>query len=278
MKRIITLALLLFIAGSATEAYSQSWLKKLGKKVEEKAKQKVEEKAEKAVDKAFDKAEDAATDAVKGKDKKDKTAGAANNANADGQAVAQDGGQQQKSATMSWNKFDFVPGDEIIFEDLLAGEQLGEFPSMWDMTGGNIEIANLDGENVIALLGGGGGIFPLMKEADNYLPESFTIEADFYITSKDERGTAYYGFHIKEGRTDVIKINFAGWPVFGGNKMEVKIQAGDKSVTETPLCNMGWNRISISFNKRALKVYFNENRIANIPNCPEENILFLPWK
>lgn len=272
MRRIITLALLLFIVGSATEAYSQSWAEKLGKKALEKAKSKTEKKVEEKVDKAVDKAFDKAEDATKGN--KDKNTDAANNANVDGQSVAQDGGQQtKKSAEMSWNKFDFVPGDEVIFEDNLAGEQLGEFPSMWDLTAGNVEIAQMDGGNVIALLGGGGGIFPLMKNTDNYLPESYTIEADFYIAENGKAGR--YGFHIKDGNSTVIRIEFWGWSLSNDGKLSVEVAAGDKRVTEIPPVNLGWNRISISFNKRALKVYINADRIANVPNCPQGKTFFL---
>lgn len=280
MKRIITLALLLFIAGSATEAYSQSWLKKLGKKVEEKAKQKVEEKAEKAVDKAFDKAEDAATDAVKGKDKKDKTADAANNANADGQAVAQDGGQQQKgqSLEMTYAKSDFVPGDEIIFEDLLVGEKLGEFPSMWDLKEGNAEVASVGGENAIHM-SEETLIMPYMKEKD-YLPEEFTIEFDLYVPCRKS-----YGGKDNVGmnnRYNIDLLNTAGNVVFRafwyqGNQYFGKPEnvtwrwqnGGEESEGKAGVLfnHSDFNHIAISFNKRALKFYVNGTRIANIPRC-----------
>ncbi|MDD4141697.1 MAG: OmpA family protein [Bacteroidales bacterium] len=177
-----------------------------------------------------------------------------------------------QKAEMSWNKFDFVAGDEVIFEDNLAGEQLGEFPSMWDLTAGNVEIAQMDGGNVIALLGGGGGIFPLMKNTDNYLPESYTIEADFYVAEKGKGG--WYGFHMKDGKSTVIRIEFWGWSSNDG-KLSVSIAAGDKRIEENPPVNLGWNRISISFNKRALKVYINADRIANVPNCPQGKTFFL---
>ena len=86
--------------------------------------------------------------------KENKNADAGDNADADGQEVAQDGGQQQKkSAQMSWNKFDYVSGDEIMFEDNQANEQIGEFPSMWDLMKGNAEIAAMDNVKCINLVG-----------------------------------------------------------------------------------------------------------------------------
>lgn len=52
-----------------------------------------------------------------------------------------------------------LPGNEIIFEDNLAGEQLGEFPSQWDLIEGNVDVAQMDGENVISFLFEGGNKF-----------------------------------------------------------------------------------------------------------------------
>ncbi len=55
----------------------------------------------------------------------------------------------QGQPTLDWSKFDFVPGDEIIFDDNQEGERNGEFPRRWDLTNGSVENAVLDGENVI---------------------------------------------------------------------------------------------------------------------------------
>jgi hypothetical protein len=52
---------------------------------------------------------------------------------------------------MEWAKSDFVAGDEIFFEDNLAGEQLGEFPSRWDIIEGNAEVVRIDGVRIINL-------------------------------------------------------------------------------------------------------------------------------
>jgi hypothetical protein len=98
---------------------------------------------------------------------------------------------------VNWNKYDFVPGMEIIFEDTLEGEQNGEFPSKWDLVGGNVENANLNGENVLMFIDMGAflnkmGIVPLMKKpADDYLPEEFTIEFDAYFEQNLPSGNLY---------------------------------------------------------------------------------------
>lgn len=263
MKRIITLALLLFIAGSATEAYSQSWLKKLGKKVEEKAKQKVEEKVDKTVDKAFDKADEAASDAVKGKDKKDKTADSTGETN--GQA-GQEGGQQQKgqSLEMTYAKNDFVAGDEIIFEDNLAGEQLGEFPSQWDLIRGTVEVANMNGSNVI-FFSSDAMITPLMKNMKNYLPDVFTIEFDYW---KFPSGlTQTYHLDLFDGEKRILELGFGtGTLRWAYQTPSNERRSGEEQKVMKTVETDGWNHLSLSFNQRALKVYINGTRIANIPS------------
>lgn len=283
MKRIIMMLLVLAVVGGTTEVNAQSWLKKLGEKATEAAKrkveQKVEEKTEKAVDDVFE------GNIGKGKkNKKDKNNNAADNGGEvydDGAvATAQSGGTQQKSVQMSWNKFDFVSGDEIMFEDNQANEQLGEFPSMWDMVKGNVEIAQLDGENVIALRKTA-GITPLMKEGKNYLPEEYTIEFDFYKGGEagDENDPMYisgiYDFFIYDSNgKQVVKMSTWGYRSTKsyGSELDTDLYStsGEKrQVKETVSYVRGWNRISISFNKRALKVYVNETRIVNAPNVAQ---------
>ncbi|MEJ1729718.1 hypothetical protein SMA90_25635, partial [Escherichia coli] len=86
---------------------------------------------------------------------------------------------QNRRAAMEWAKSDFVAGDEIFFEDNLAGEKLGEFPSRWDIIEGNAEVVRIDGENAIMLLDDA-RIIPFMENQQRFLPDVFTLEFDFY--------------------------------------------------------------------------------------------------
>ena len=80
----------------------------------------------------------------------------------------------------NYAKSDFVPGDEIIFDDPVEKEKLGEFPSHWDfLAGEECEIVNHKGAQAIKLSGWYSEIGPLMKQA-NYLPEEFTVEFDVW--------------------------------------------------------------------------------------------------
>lgn len=174
-----------------------------------------------------------------------------------------------KTLESTYAKSDFVPGDEIMFEDDLVGEQMGEFPSKWDLLEGNAEIASVNGKTVINLTDISTEIMPLMKNQKNYLTEAFTLEFDFLGGSDEKSIYCDYIIHLKniEGE-DVATINLNGtasgwaytsWITASGEQRENRSAA--------PAKEEEWNHVALSFNKRALKVYFNGSRIVNIPNC-----------
>jgi outer membrane protein OmpA-like peptidoglycan-associated protein len=180
---------------------------------------------------------------------------------------------------VNWNKYDFVPGMEIIFEDNLEGEQNGEFPSKWDLVGGNVENANLNGENVLMFIDMGAflnkmGIVPLMKKpADDYLPEEFTIEFDAYFEQNLPSGNLYR-VYLYDAKNQKNKIDSKIYSAIDITQQTVKFgdaagaYPGSNLTPSKPhtVKDPGWRHIAISFNKRALKVYLDDARIVNAPN------------
>ncbi|WP_455621306.1 OmpA family protein [Parabacteroides sp.] len=280
MKKILIIAIAMLIAAPAAQS---QWLKKLGEKAVERAKdrskQKVEDKVNEKVDKTVDKVFETGEDIITGNDKEGENA--EENAvekkttpAADPKAKTDEQPQVGKDAEMSWNKFDFVAGDEIMFEDLLVGEQLGEFPSKWDLIEGNVEIAKVDGENAISLYKTS-QIKPLMKEPKNYLPESFTIELDFFMYKNYEEklSLGIYQFYLMDEGKEILQFYFRGHPI--DNQIEttadyISSSGENKRIeAEVPFTGGGWHRLSLSFNKRALKIYIDQTRVANAPNCAQ---------
>ena len=271
MKRLVMMVLVLVAIGGTTEVNAQSFLKKLGKKVENAAKNAIERNAERKTEEAVDKVFEG--DFGKGKKDKDKQNNNGNN-NADavydnGNATAQTQPQKGQSLEMTYAKSDFVPGDEIFFEDNQANEQLGEFPSQWDLISGTIEIAKLNGENTICFTSHGASIAPLMKDMENYLPEMFTIEFD-YLEFPNQY-TFRHRFYLRDGNKDVLSVEFAGadsdvscrYYTPSGDSRKTDDGKLAKSIVNK---NNGWNHFALSFNKRACKIYINGTRVANIPN------------
>lgn len=193
---------------------------------------------------------------------------------------------QNDRAAVKYNKFDFVAGDKIIFEDNQVGETLGEFPSQWDLIEGMSEIANVGGSDVIALQNSV-VIAPYMKDLRNNLGEVFTVEFDYYQFLEKEGedyGAIVLSFFPKDEDYYAVNTFELSFPVFY-NEYTYHNTSYDASTTcysyvwntsngdrrdgtnkSLDVNANNWVHISISFNKRALKVYVNETRIVNIPN------------
>ena len=290
MKRLVMILLALVAIGGTTEVSAQSWLDQLGKKVKEKAKDKVEQKILQKTDQVIEKAFDKTEDAVKG-----------NGGNQTG--VPQEAAPQQpvqqapavqetpsepvqaapqpQSLEMTYAKSDFVAGDEIMFDDDVTSEQLGEFPRQWDLIKGTVEVARLNDDKVILCVSQDDPVIaPLFDEMKSYLPEKFTLEFDFWVGAFEKQGDnnpsnryiiSFYKSNTSQ-RTQVIDMDdwyynasdhrsILSWE-FESLSEEWR-HGRDESFRTIP---NSWNHFALSFNQRAMKVYINGVRYANIPN------------
>ena len=269
------------LLGFSQQANAQFW-KKLAKHAEEKVKREAENRAERRVDKGIDKVYDEAEDEIDGKNKKNKKTKKKKSEvkKAKEKAeVAEDNNKKTNSSIKSdthqpkvvWNRFDFVPGDTVIFEDGPgADEENGEFPSRWDLYKGGAEIAEVDGKPVITFTTEAGnmyskGIVPYLKDAEqDYLPDVFTIEFDafflpkvynnrYYITFYDRKNQKYF----KNAQTDIFvnSIEFVD--------SEGKLKDKNRGNWDT---EGGWRHISIAFTKGKFKMYLEDQRLVNIPH------------
>lgn len=192
----------------------------------------------------------------------------------------------QTQAKTAYSKTDFVPGDEIIFEDNFENEKMGEFPSQWDLMEGYAEVGEVDGRKVIAFTDDGfGTVQPLMKDQQHFLGDVFTVEYDVFVANSkdDEEWLGEQTIELAFGNPDVENHNGGvGWIYFwnrcdGGANIRWEFQkpnggddiGGEKNLSfdvDTPLTE-GWNHLAFSFNKRAFKGYVNGLRVINIPNA-----------
>lgn len=187
--------------------------------------------------------------------------------------------QKQKSATAGWNRYDFVAGDEIIFEDNMAGERVGEIPSKWNLLNGDFEVATMDGEEVLCLFDA--VIEPLMKQA-NYLTDKFTLEFDYYEPIRDgwssfslnmyepEREDHSYfwnqqftfNFYVGLDENSYENENGQYRRVYDVRYFKTNQQDYTSTATTVPNYN-GWNHVALSYNNGAVKVYVNQDRVVN---------------
>ncbi len=297
MRRILVFIISALLV-SCFDANGQSLLKRLGQRAKDAVENKLGEKVEQGVNDALDgkngkkkkkkKADPVSQDAVAASTWTCEECGKTGNAGKFCEECgakkpgAEAPAQPKKQVETSYAKTDFVPGDEIFFDDPVEGEKVGEFPSRWDFVSGEeCEIITLNGEQVIKLSGWYSIISPLMKEAD-YLPEDFTIEFD--VWSNDKYGSSnndHIDLLLGSAETEelvVVTLN----PAFNENPAEgaqsdisysFRSPAGDpregsaKGESLTPLIQPdSWLHVAVSFNKRAFKYYVNGVRMINLPN------------
>ena len=283
------------LVGSGFAANGQSLLERLGERAKNAVENKLGEKVEGAVNKAVDKAATKAEKSAKGK--KGTEAGEEAETKTEeraGTEVKQEkpAAKPAKAVQAAYAKTDYVPGDEIFFEDTFENEKIGEFPLRWDLLDGYVETASLEGRKVLAFTDNGlGQVMPLMKDNKwNWLPEIFTLEFDLFVAPISEDGGSALGIQLCFGDRDASDYyNASSYVDFmyredGSSSMTWSLRkpsssaltAGNKHLglspdfidyngKDNPLKAGEWNHFAFSFNKRAFKGYINGFRIINVP-------------
>ena len=274
--RTLLIAITFLFIGSSLQA---QFLKNLGKSAEKAAERAITRKTEQKVNKETEKAMDTilgnGKKKKKGTSKKNKNQEVAENENdrPENEGASNDTSEENSETSTpevkTWSKYNFVPGDKIIFEDDLAREENGEFPSRWDLLKGSVGNAKM-GDDTIIDFENNSIINPLM-ETENYLPEVFTLEFDVYF---NDSGVSYQSYDIRfwQGTSSFSEDEDSFWPIrifrdgastITSKQNNRKDLAGHNKENDT---SPGWRHVAISFNERSLKVFVDEYRALNIPN------------
>ena len=262
--KFILAVLTMIISANCNAQFIEKIVKKAEKKIEREAENRTQKKVDKTIDKVFDKAEEGIDKTVKGTPEQNK------NQDQSQENSLPNEKEMGNKPQLSWAKYDFVPGTEIIFEDDFSTEQNGEFPSRWDMTAGTIEVVNWGGENVVWFkntnANSPNAILPLLKNrTEDYLPEQFTVEMDVYFHKDYNLNRTYYLFFYD--KKNQMKIMQPSKPIRIDYNAVTYDLIGDTYPGHNKLKpNEGWRHVAISFNKRALKGYLDDTRLLNIPN------------
>ncbi len=270
MKSYLLSLIIFAILFAIPQNIEAQFLKKLQKSVENKIEHEADRRAQKRTDKTIDDAFDKAEDAIDGKsgeqnnesdtpDDKNKK-NTTNSSDIDGNSTNQ--------PTVVWNKFDFVPGDTVIFEDApSADEENGEFPSRWDLHKGNVEVGNVNSENVIMFLSSQSYIVPYLKNSkEDYLPDVFTVELDVWFAKGQTTANRLWIYlcdkknNSKKTETLVVMphgLDFAA---------SSKAYPGTENLGWSKETEGSWKHISMAYTKGKFKAYFNDTRLINVPH------------
>ena len=233
----------------------------------DKLKKKVTGKAEKKAEDTVDKASDDATKKAEGED-----GGAASD---DASVEKTDAPKGSGDVASVSTKFDYVPGDKVLFFDDFSQDELGEFPVHWKLVEGTLEVAEMSSARWFRSTSVTSR-FAMKTPAMPALPEYWTLEFDFYC---GEPSGNVLGVSGMKGTQPVWTLTF---PYSG---TAAYFETG-KVTSNTPLeGEKVWgatHHVMLMARGPALKVYIDRQRVASIPeidpaNGAPESIQFLLW-
>ena len=222
------------------------FIRKLGKTAENAAKRSVERRVEKEASKKTDET----IDKVLGSNKNEKV-------------------QKNNQQFLAQSKFDFVPGEKVLFYDDFSAAAIGDFPARWN-TNSSGEIVSLNGNNEKWLKVSDNSLsFP---EINSVLPENFTVEFDLFYPA-NSRPPVTFGFtEVKNPARESIKnkeiFYFHIPPSVKENiGYSTSLYSGRETTTEWAVSKMSGKiiRISIAVNKQRIRLYVDDRKVFDLP-------------
>ena len=256
-------------------AISQAQFGNLVNKAKSKINQRIDNKVDQTMDKKLDELE--------GKSSNTNQSTASNNQ----QVPTQQNDVEKKDAVKSYSKFDFVPGEKILYAEDFAQDAIGELPLTWNSSGKG-EVMTIDGHK---------GQWLRIFENTTYLSgnqhsfgENYTIEFDaMYYFDPKVKGYILPGWSfglftsggvdptdnsfLKERTTtNSVEVRFG----YGGTLRSQVLSHQNRAQTfSSDLISLwkqeeDWNRMahfSVQVQKSRLRVWINEGKVFDIPRA-----------
>ncbi|MFC2185767.1 OmpA family protein [Fulvivirgaceae bacterium LMO-SS25] len=256
----------------------------------ETAKKKVEDrtnrKADETIDKGLNKLEEGIGSIFKKKDKKKKENNTSNNSsnsetgnNGNKGNIDNNGNNANNGTTASVqsnSKFDFEPGNKVLYFDDFERLNIGDFPAEFN-TNASGEIMNVSGKSGKWLSMTKNGAF--IPESIEELPDNFTLE--FEVGLIGEPGNNYSGLALNftTDKDQLFKDVLFGWsssilylhPGADLTSIQILPSSGENEISnEIPMPQWSQNgnrfaKISIWRQKGRLRVYVNEDKLVDAP-------------
>ena len=259
-------------------------LKKLGKRAERAAERTVERRVDRETSKKTDQVLDSILEpGSKRSENPNKKSDPPppppgdNSGNTGGQSPTSPNPGEANPDLKVYSKFDFVPGDEVIFFDDFAEDFVGDFPAKWNTNGTGEVVTVGSGNDKWLELKPGYGLVYIPDVPD--LPEEFTVEFDLMTRGIDRQtsSTAVLKVGISDdpsfkwgnyANVDIPFCQYApvGFFVRNGGDINNKI---DGDIRDKVL---GQPHISIAVNKQRFRLWVDESKYLDIPRMIPEGV------
>jgi outer membrane protein OmpA-like peptidoglycan-associated protein len=276
MKALVVTLLASLFGGLYIEVSAQ--IINVPKRVENKVVNRVNRNIDRGIDKGLDAVEKDVKDEVKG-DNKSGTQGKETEKKTD-QSKSTDSKQSQVSL-QSYSKYDFVPGEKVIFYDDFTDGNIGDFPVQWNTTSsGEVVTTNLYEGRWFNITNGHGAT---VLDKPIALPENYTIEFDvvkqqdpknnngsdfsFEILSTSKPKDIGYG-NARPGDA-AIRFSFEYSTRYGTYYQD---GSPDLSGIDNIRLLVGKKyKISIWVQKERIRMYVDEKKVFDLPKAMSKN-------
>ncbi len=175
----------------------------------------------------------------------------------------------------TYSKFDFIPGEKVLYFDDFTTTAVGDFPPNWNTTAsGEVITNNRYPGNWFKMIGEG----CVAIEEGIMLPENYTIEFDIIPYAVDESNVSFeYGFYLYSAQNPKDLNEGGAVPgLNGGIKMSFGYRATYSAYNEEGYTINGENenaimeagkkyRLSFWVQKTRLRVYQDQVKIFDLP-------------
>lgn len=256
----------------------------LKKKLENQVNRRLNQKADRAIDKSLDTVEDSIAAGLKKDDTADQpaeTKEGQENKGTDAKAGSKTGGQQ--TALESYSKYDFIPGEKVIFFEDFSQDAVGDFPALWN-TNGSAEVVTTNSYP-------GNWMKFDMRECvwtDELLklPDNYTIEYDVIpITNQENKSMSGWTMRLMQARN--VKawdsgsapgqggywfcIEYYGTPrygtwLYGDECSQLKVDGNKDGDEFKEKVNQKYH-IAIWVQKTRVRLYQDQNKLFDTPKA-----------
>ena len=175
-----------------------------------------------------------------------------------------------------YSKYDFVPGDKLIFYDDFSDDFIGDFPAKWNTNGSGevVTINKVQGRWFEFKQGYNTYIIP---DLPNELPENYTIEFDLLTSglSRQTSSGAYLQVRLEDNdefktgkslaRVNIPFVQYIEPKFYVSNKINGKNTINNSVQADIRKAVLNKPHISIAVNRQRFRLWVNERKCIDIP-------------
>jgi OmpA-OmpF porin, OOP family len=291
MKSLVKISLLIAVLMFPINSFGQIKVD-FKKKVINQTNSRANHAADKTISQGLDAVEEGAKDAITGDDKSKSQDKADNpssdsnsNASSENKSEAANSGKsakQDQPALETYSKYDFTPGEKVIFYEDFSQDAIGDFPALWN-TNGSAEVVTTN------LFPGNWMKFDCREavwtDALLNLPDNYTIEFDIIPIKNSEGNMSGYHFLLFQcnnakafdhgsipGKAGFyFKIEYYGTPRYstyitlaGAEGLNLSGSKDEEALKQK--VNQKYH-MALWFQKGRVRLYQNQNKLFDLPKA-----------